>query len=605
MKIAKRYSRWYSKWCPKGLVSQKLAPGRLVPERLVPERLVPERIASTRCPKRWLPWWAVGLIAATPAIFALVVLVLGLFEGLSQGSHSGFGQNSAIHNNASQNNPSQNKQGILEQFDEYTRHAIGFTIKQALLSTAISLICGLLCALRLLAIEKRKRQWLVDALILCFVLPPLVVAFGVIELFGYNGLFNSISLAITSTRIFERIYGLSGIIVAHVFFNVPLVAYIFLQRLEDIGQMPFRLARELRLSFLLVLRHVVFPCLRPVVAALSAVVFSLCLTSFTIILILGGGPRATTLSVAIFEAVRFDFNPQRAALLATIQILLSFIVLSLSAPKRLTRAPALAREQSMHSGLLIQLPKAFKMLATLMLLMVLFVPSFALVSGIVAGADIATERIFYQATFVTIALGGASAICCSMLALPLLWSVREGSLMQNQKGYLKFLPEVMLALGAYPLLAVPPIVLALGVFLLMQGSAIYQVAPIVSLFVALVVINALLALPIVLRFFSEPFYAIARDYSHLWKQLDISYLARFINIDLPTIKKSLKAAIACAFCLSIADLSAIALFGRNELMTIPYLAYILMGRYKWQQAGFCIAVLIGIYLVVFRLMQKK
>ena len=545
-------------------------------------------------------WWVLGLVAAAPGIFALVALALGLTQGLTQGLSQGTLQTA----------DAESPKDIAQQLDGYTRYVIGFTIKQALLSTIISLICGLLCALRLLSIEKRKRQWLTDALILCFVLPSLVVAFGVIALFGYNGLFNSISLAIASVRIFDRIYGLSGIVLAHVFFNIPLVAYVFLQRLEDIGLMPFRLACELRLSFLLVLRHVVFPCLKPVMAGLSAVVFSLCLTSFTIILMLGGGPRANTLSLAIFEAVRVDFNPQRAALLAAIQIFLSFFVLSISAPKRLVRvhelSAELTRKQSMYSGnLLLLLPKAVKMLGTCLLLTVLFVPFFTLIDGLAHGAEIATKKIFYQAMFVTIFLGSASALLCSMLALPLLWSAREGSLIQKQKGWLKFLPEALLALGAYPLLAVPSIVLALGVFLLMQGSVLYQAAPIASLFVALVVINAMLALPIVLRFFAEPFYAIARDYSHLWKQIEMPPLKRFVSIDLPVIQKSLKAAIACAFCISIADLSAIALFGRSEFTTIPYLAYILMGRYRWQEAGFCIAVLIVIYLFVFRLMQKK
>ena len=526
----------------------------------------------------------------------LVALFLGLIQGVGQG----------VGLDAS----AQNGQSLALQLDKYTRHVIGFTIKQALLSTGVSLLCGLLCALRLLSIEKRKRQQLADALILCFVLPPLVVAFGVIELFGYNGFFNKISLAITSTRIFETIYGISGILLAHAFFNTPLVAYVFLQRLEDIGSMPFRLAREMRLSFPLVLRHVVLPCLKPVLAGLSAVVFSLCLTSFTIILILGGSPRATTLSLAIFEAVRFDFDPQRAALLATIQILISFFALAISAPRRLVKVPELTSgKQNIQSGVVIALPKAIKVLATCLILLVLFVPSFTLVGGIIKGAEILTQKIFYQAMLVTLLLGSLAALFCSAIALPLLWSVREGSLIERQKKYLKFLPEIMLAVGAYPLLAVPPVVLALGVFLLTQsstiGSTIYKAAPIVTLFVALVVINAMLALPIVLRFFAETFYALARDYSHLWQNLNISPLKRFVKIDMPAIQKNLKPAIACAFCISIADLSAIALFGRSELMTLPYLAYVLMGRYRWQEAGFCIAILILLYIFVFRLMRKK
>src|SRR5690606_25787693 len=49
----------------------------------------------------------------------------------------------------------------------------------------------------------------------------------------------------------------------------------------------------------------------------------LCVTSFTIVLTLGGGPRATTLEVAIYQALRFDFDPARAVTLTALQIILT------------------------------------------------------------------------------------------------------------------------------------------------------------------------------------------------------------------------------------------------------------------------------------------
>ena len=49
----------------------------------------------------------------------------------------------------------------------------------------------------------------------------------------------------------------------------------------------------------------------------------LCVTSFTIVLTLGGGPAATTLEVAIYQALRFDFDPARAVALTLAQIALT------------------------------------------------------------------------------------------------------------------------------------------------------------------------------------------------------------------------------------------------------------------------------------------
>jgi len=40
------------------------------------------------------------------------------------------------------------------------------------------------------------------------------------------------------------------------------------------------------------------------------------------VLTLGGGPSATTLEVGIYQALRFDYDPARATVLALLQLLL-------------------------------------------------------------------------------------------------------------------------------------------------------------------------------------------------------------------------------------------------------------------------------------------
>ena len=51
-------------------------------------------------------------------------------------------------------------------------------------------------------------------------------------------------------------------------------------------------------------------------------IFLLCFTSFAVVLTLGGGPAATTIEVAIYQALRFEFDPAQAAVLALAQLLL-------------------------------------------------------------------------------------------------------------------------------------------------------------------------------------------------------------------------------------------------------------------------------------------
>src|SRR3546814_16801091 len=48
----------------------------------------------------------------------------------------------------------------------------------------------------------------------------------------------------------------------------------------------------------------------------------LCFTSFAVVLTLGCGPKATTLEVAAYQALRFDFDLGRAVTLALVPLLL-------------------------------------------------------------------------------------------------------------------------------------------------------------------------------------------------------------------------------------------------------------------------------------------
>ncbi len=84
----------------------------------------------------------------------------------------------------------------------------------------------------------------------------------------------------------------------------------------------------------------------------------LCVTSFTLFLIFGGGPAATTIEVAIYQALRFDFNPERAVSLALLQITVTAVILAalsrLPAPRhrRDERSPfpALRRQRPLVRG---------------------------------------------------------------------------------------------------------------------------------------------------------------------------------------------------------------------------------------------------------------
>src|SRR6185436_20143310 len=52
----------------------------------------------------------------------------------------------------------------------------------------------------------------------------------------------------------------------------------------------------------------------------ASLIFLLCTASFAVVLVLGGGPQATTLEVAIYQSLRLDFDPARASILGLAQL---------------------------------------------------------------------------------------------------------------------------------------------------------------------------------------------------------------------------------------------------------------------------------------------
>jgi len=148
----------------------------------------------------------------------------------------------------------------------------------------------------------------------------IVAALGILALYGRAGYFAAIVVKAGPISM-----ACSGILVAHVFFNLPLRRGCSLRHWARC--LPINAAGEpARHGGEASLRLIEWPVLRAALPGVAGLVFMLCITSFTIVLILGGGPAATTLEVAIYQALRFDFDPARAVTLTVLQIALTFAV---------------------------------------------------------------------------------------------------------------------------------------------------------------------------------------------------------------------------------------------------------------------------------------
>ena len=195
--------------------------------------------------------------------------------------------------------------------------ALRFTVWQAFWSALISVGLAIPVARALARRAFPGRAALIAVMGAPFILPVIVAILGLLAVFGGNGLVNLLSGPLGMPRL--DIYGPQGVILAHVFFNLPLAVRLILQGWLAIPAERFRVAASLGAP---VFRVLEWPMLRRIVPGAFAVIFVICLGSFAVALTLGGGPRATTVELAIYQAFKFDFDLSRAASLAVAQLAL-------------------------------------------------------------------------------------------------------------------------------------------------------------------------------------------------------------------------------------------------------------------------------------------
>ena len=199
--------------------------------------------------------------------------------------------------------------------------AFWFTLKQAILSALISVFFALFLARALARSVFWGRSFVILVIGAPFILPVIVAILGLIAVFGQNGILNFLWTAFGFERV--SIYGLHGVLVAHVFFNLPLATRILLLGWASIPSERMRLAQSLGLNGRARFWCVEWSMLVQVVPSAVAVIFVICLSSFAVALTLGGGPKSTTLELAIYQAFRFELDFAKVALLGLIQLGLS------------------------------------------------------------------------------------------------------------------------------------------------------------------------------------------------------------------------------------------------------------------------------------------
>jgi len=467
----------------------------------------------------------------------------------------------------------------------YLRRVLFFSLWQAFLSTLLSVGFALLVSRAFFQLgDFPFRNLLLRLFGIPLVVPAVVAVFGVVTVYGSQGW---IPLG-------RDLYGLNGILLAHLFFNLPLAVRLLLPAWLSIPRQHWQLGEQLRFNQWQKCKHLEWPALAENLPGVILLIFMLCLTSFAVVLTLGGGPKSTTLEVAIYQSLRFDFDPARAVVLALLQFSLCVLVALLSL--RFQKLPEVEITQSSHP--ISQRGKSQWLNAIIVITAAIFVimPMLAMFIDAFQGPILSVlgdANLWQSATYSLII--GLSVAVISVSAAWLLLRTSSDLAYANKKR-----AASAIELAGQVVYVVPPLVIGTGLFVLIAPhfDVFNWAIPIVIL------INAMMALPFAIRTLGPPMRQNKARYHRLCQSLDISGWHRFRIIDWPILRKPVGLAAALATALAMGDLGVIALFGTPETTTLPLYLYHQLGAYLMSEAAVTAAFLLCFCLGVFWVLEN-
>lgn len=465
---------------------------------------------------------------------------------------------------------------------------IGFTMAQAALSTLAALLLGLPGAW-LIGSGRFRGARLVRAIAsVPFAMPPVLVVLGFVLFFGNSGWLNRGITAVFGgdEGPIRVLYRPSAIVLAHAFYNFPIVLRLAGDGISAARASYAGAASTLGASPQKAFLTVLLPIAAPSIAASTLLVFLYCFTSFAVVLVLGGGPAATTLSVEIYRAARVGLDYRTAGYLALIETAIASAAYLLYArsekASRTLAGTGENRNRGEEEGKR-SLPGRIAMVVYLVIAALLVlgplisVPleSFLWRQSRVSHASFslrwweAVEGSALPALARSVTLAAAAATLAVSLATAAAiarWLLGEKSRFGS-----------LLAVLCVAPLASSGIVLGFG-WLKFYGSSLSRS------FWAVAMLHATAALPFAYRSISEGLATLSPSIVDASSSLGAPPLKTALLVALPSSARRIRSAWAFAAAISLGELNAVLMLGLEGWETLPLLVYRAAGAYRFGSA---------------------
>lgn len=486
--------------------------------------------------------------------------------------------------------------------DDGVFRVLRFTISQAALSTMAALAIGLPGAW-LVGSGRFRGAGIVRAISsVPFAMPPILVVLGFVLFFGNGGWANRLLMSMTGLAEppLRILYRPEAIILAHAFYNFPIILRLTGDALAKARSAYAPAAAGLGASGFMTVATVLMPISFPSIAAAALLVFLYCFTSFAVVLVLGGGPGASTLPVEIYRAAKVSLDYESAGSLALLETLIAVLVYAAygrmehlarrisGTPETRARENAAEMRTAGGRGSLIAKGATLSYILLALLLVAGPLVSVAVESflsrasrGSVAEisfrwwADLGNAALPALARSLLLAVSAASisVVLASSAALSV-WRLQGFTTERKEKSPLY--ERVVSAFCMAPL-ASSGIVLGLG-WLTAYGSAFARS------FWAVALAHAVSALPFAYRSISEGLRSLPALTAAASATLGAAPLTTSFRIVLPGARRRIASAWAFAAAISLGELNAVLMLGLEDFETLPLLIYRAAGAYRFGAA---------------------
>jgi thiamine transport system permease protein len=394
------------------------------------------------------------------------------------------------------------------------------------------------------------------------------------------------------------LYRMSALVLAHAFYNFPLVIRFVGDGLAHVRQAYAPAAATLGASPLTTARTVFLPAIAPALMRSALLTFLYSFTSFSIALVLGGGPKATTLAVEIYRYSRILLSFREASVFALTETVIAGIVFALSLffeRKTQTISPDNVRR--------IMEKKSTPFCASCVLIIYLMILACIVVGPLLSivaesflsrasrsGATalslkwwLALGERCAPALFRSLALAFCSASVACVLAVIAGWIVKNSEKNAMSGGgtdtvsSLDRTLERAIRLFVSAPLASSGIVLGLGFLMLYGRKHGANVA-------AVIAVHAVTALPFAGNVIIEGFHSINNRVIDAAESLGASPIKRLFTVDIPLCGRHIRSAFGFAAAISLGELNAVMMLGIENFETLPLLIYRAASAYRYGTA---------------------